>query len=49
MKFQSMMRKSENPQIVNGDVKTIKDDLTSKMNEASRKTHFEKAMDYRDH
>ena len=33
---------------LNGDVKTIKDDLTSKMNEASERLDFEKAMDYRD-
>jgi len=29
-------------------VKTIKDDLTAKMNEASERLDFEKAMDYRD-
>ena len=33
---------------LNGDVKTIKDDLTAKMNEASERLDFEKAMDYRD-
>ena len=33
---------------LNGDVKTIKDDLAAKMNEASERLDFEKAMDYRD-
>ena len=33
---------------LNGDVKTIKDDIARKMNEASERLDFEKAMDYRD-
>ena len=33
---------------LNGDVKTIKDDLNQRMLEASERLEFEKAMDYRD-